>query len=232
MMPKLSPIKNSCKKFTTTFTLFQKGETLMKKSIVALVALLLVQGTAVTFAQEKKLTFSVSGGSSLQLGNQQFKELFTFGPNGSVNVDYRLSPQLQVGAELGYSKFGLDRAGFLKLAELPDIDAIKVKGGDMSIAEIMGVGKYSLRPSDANRGLYVLAGGGLAAGSVSKIEIASPYGSGEITGDGGTDLIFIAGLGLKHNFSPKWKAFLEVRYTHIFSDETISYLPVRVGTTF
>jgi opacity protein-like surface antigen len=204
----------------------------MKKSLIAFVALLLVQGAAMAFAQEKKLTFSVSGGSSLQLGNQQFKELFTFGPNGSVNVDYRLSPQLQVGAELGYSKFGLDRAGFLKFVELPDIDDIKVKGGALSIAEIMGVGKYSLQPGDANSGLYVLAGGGFAAASVSKIEITSPFGSVEVTNDGGTDFIFIAGLGLKHNFRPKWKAFLEVRYTHIFSDETISYLPVRLGTTF
>jgi hypothetical protein len=199
---------------------------------MGLAALLVVQGAAVTFAQEKELSFSVSGGSSLQLGNQQFKELFTFGPNGSVNVDYRLSPQLQVGAELGYSNFGLDREGFLKLAELPDLEAIEVKGGDMGIAEIMGIAKYSFQPADGNRGWYVLAGGGFAAGSVSKIEITSPLGSAEVTIDGGTDLIFVAGLGRKLNIGPKWKAFLEVRYAHISSDEAISYLPVRFGTTF
>jgi opacity protein-like surface antigen len=204
----------------------------MKKSVAWLVALLVVQGTAVTFAQEKKLLFSVSGGSSLQLGNQQFKELFNFGPNGSVNLDYRLSPQLQVGAELGYSNFGLDRSGFLKIVNLPDVEAIEVKGGDMGIAEIMGIGKYSLRPGNEHRGWYVLAGGGLAAGSVSKIEVTSPLGSGEATIDGGTDLIFVTGAGLKYNISPKWKAFLEVRYAHIFSDKSISYLPVRFGTTF
>lgn len=204
----------------------------MKKSVAGLVVLLVVHGAAVSFAQEKKLSFSVSGGSSLQLGNEQFKELFTFGPNGSVNLDYRLSPQLQVGAELGYSNFGLDRDGFLKLAELPDLDAIEVNGGDMGIAEIMGIGKYSLQPGNEHRGWYVLAGGGFAAGSVSKIEITSPFGSAEVTIDGGTDLIFVTGVGLKHQIGPKWKAFLEVRYAHIFSEEAISYLPVRLGTTF
>jgi len=204
----------------------------MKKSLAVLVTLFAVQAASLALAQEKKLAFHISGGASAPLTNQKFRDLYSSGPNGSLGLDVRVSPKLAVGAELGYSSFGLDRKGLLDLIEMEDDDAIKIKGGDLSVVEMLGVGKYYPKSVDANTGFYLLAGAGLSASSIAKLEVTTP--AGDLEGDAESESNFMAlgGIGLQHKFGTKWNAYFEVRFTRVFSDEAFSYLPVRIGTTF
>ncbi len=204
----------------------------MKKSLAVLVILLAVQAGSLALAQEKKLAFHVSGGASAPLTNQEFRDLYSSGPNGSLGLDVRVSPKLAVGAELGYSSFGLDRKGLLDLIEMEDDDAIKIKGGDLSVVEVLGVGKYYPKSVDANTGFYLLAGAGLSASSIAKLEVTTPAGDLESDAASESNFMALSGIGLQHKFGAKWNAYFEVRYTRVFSDEAFSYLPVRIGTTF
>lgn len=204
----------------------------MKKSILAIAALLVIQAGSLVLAQDKKLMFHLSGGASAPLGNEQFTDMFSAGPNGSLGLDYWTSPQMAVSVELGYSTFALDRKGFLKSAGAEDDPSIKVKGGDMNIVEVLGLGKYYFKPADTKTNFYGIGGLGLAAGQVSDLTVTTPEGEFKSASDSGTDFMMVLGAGVKHHLGSKWKAYMEVRYSRVFSDETVSYLPVRIGTIF
>lgn len=204
----------------------------MNKAVLVLALITIVQGGSMALAQEKKLTFHAAGGASAPLNNQTLREAFSVGANGSIGLDVRVSPKLVVGPELGYSGFGLDRKGFLKLNEVEDTDDIKIKGGELSVAEILGVAKFHLNTVEANTGFYLVGGAGWSASRIAKIEIETPEGDFEIDEESNGDLMAIGGVGLQHSFSEKWNAYFEVRYTKIFTDESYSYLPVRVGVKF
>lgn len=204
----------------------------MKKAVLVLALITVVKGSSMALAQEKKLTFHAAGGASAPLSNQTFRDAFSVGANGSIGLDVRVSPKLVVGPELGYSAFALDRKGFLKLNEVEDSDDIKIKGGELSVAEILGVAKFHLNTVEANTGFYLVAGAGLSASRIAKIEIETPEGDFEIDEESNSDLMAIGGVGLQHKFGEKWNTYFEVRYTKIFTDESYSYLPVRVGVKF
>ncbi|KAA0231942.1 hypothetical protein EDS67_00675 [candidate division KSB1 bacterium] len=155
----------------------------MKKTVLVLALITIVQGSSMALAQEKKLTFHAAGGASAPLSNQTFRDTFSVGANGSIGLDVRVSPKLVVGPELGYSAFGLDREGFLKLNEVEDTDDIKIKGGEMSVAGILGIAKFHLNTVEANTGFNLVAGAGLSASRIAKIAIETPEGDFEIASE-------------------------------------------------
>ncbi len=202
----------------------------MKKSMAIVCALLLAHG--VSHAQEKKFSFNLGFGAGAPLSAETFTEAYSVGSLGSLGLDYRQSQSFSFGAEMGYASFALDRKGFLKLNGQEDDPGIKLKGGDMNVVELLGLGKYIFNAAQTNDNFYGLVGIGLAAGKASKLTVTTAEGKFEYEDDGGSDMMMVFGLGFKHTFGTKWKTYAEVRYAKVFADESVSYLPVRVGFIF
>jgi opacity protein-like surface antigen len=200
------------------------------KAVLLAGALLFTQQN--TIAQEKKITFHVSGGASMPLGGEEFKDLYNLGFNGSAGLDVRVSPQFTVGGELSYGGFGLDRKAFLEQFDLPDVDEIEVDGGSMKMLEILALGKYHLSPAGTSTSVYLLGGAGLVKGSVSDVKVTISEEEYELEGDSGADTTMLAGLGLQSRLSERSSLIAELRFGKVFADESFSYLPVRVGVTF
>jgi opacity protein-like surface antigen len=200
------------------------------KAMLLVCALLFLQQGAI--AQERGITFHVSGGASVPVAGEVFKDLYNVGYNGSAGLDVHISPQVSLGGEVSYGGYGMDRKAFLELAELPDGDEIEVDGGALKMLEVLALGKFHLSPAGSGTSVYLLGGGGFVKGSISNIKVTAPEGEAEGEFDGGTDAAIAAGIGLQSRLSERSSLMLEVRYGKVFTDEGISHLPVRVGFAF
>ncbi len=197
----------------------------MKTTLAFMAALVLAAGLDTVQAQDRKFEWLVGGGIDSPLGPNEFKDTFQTGWTVKLAGGYYLTPQFTVGANVSINRFAFDEDNFVTI-DNPDIS-----GGDLSVFEFAGVGKYYLMPMTKVVNFYVLGGPGIAHSRISDFKFRNIAGEPvTVEGSNETDFMLTAGAGVKYNVTSRWGVFVEGRYSHLFteSDDT-SYLPIRIG---
>ena len=185
-------------------------------------------------AQDKNYEFVIGGGIETPISPSAFSDIFDLGFTGKLAAGYFVSPQLALGANLSYNRFGLNESGFMKEIGVPVDPNLTISGGDLSIFEFAGVGKYYLMPRERSTNFYILGGPGVAVSRIGEITVKSPDGTSTSEDSSSeTDFLLTGGIGLKQQLNSNLGLFVEGRYSYIFTaDESTSYLPVRIGFIF
>ena len=200
----------------------------MKKYVLSLVVLFLVSMFQLASAQEKKFEWVLGGGLDSPVSPDNFADEFNPGWTAKLAGGYFVTPQLTLGANLSYNRFGFDEGSFITP------QSSNISGNDLSILEFIGVGKYYFLPLARTTNFYVLGGPGLAYSWTTDFTYTNMDGQVVTTdGDTETDFMLTAGAGVRYNVNDRWGVFVEGRYSHIFlENDDRSYLPVRIGLIF
>ena len=149
-----------------------EGDNTLKKSIVCITMLFAILVSSVAFAQDKNYEISVGGGILLPVSPKGFRDAAeVVGFNVGGGVGFFVKPQLTIGGEVWYNRFGED-------------------GGNrtLSFTEILGTVKYYFQSAnEGSANVYVLGSAGL--------------GRSDIENFGETDGMIGGGVGVKFGSS-------------------------------
>jgi opacity protein-like surface antigen len=204
----------------------------MKKSITLFAIAAAVLACSQVFAQENQFEFTIGGGIESPLNPEDFNDSFNLGFNGQIGAGYSIAPKFALGANFTYNRFGLDEDNFLKVQNIAMDSEFEVDGGNLSIFELTGTGKYYFMSPSRTTNFYILGGPGLAVSKTSDFKATAADTTISLAGDTVTDFMFTAGFGVKHQLNSRWGLFVEGRYSHVFKEDDTSYLPIRVGVVF
>ncbi len=163
------------------------------------------------------------------MGSEDFKEIYSLAIHAGGDFAYFIAPQIAVGGNLHYGRFGLDEEAFL------DGQSGNLDGGALTGFEILGMVRYYFKPPDAagSTQFYILGGLGVAAYKQSNITVTSGNSTFEFESERESDLMTSFGLGSKFGGSSSVNFFVEVTLSIIFSDpDNTTYLPLRAGVVF
>lgn len=216
---------------------FKRRYPKMKKSVFSAIVVSAMLIASALFAQDKSFRIMVGGGIGSPATPDQFNDSFNLGVTGQAGVDYAILSHFTIGANFAYNRFGLDQDNFLGSIGMTGSD-VSLKGGNLNIYEITGLGKYNLMQTASRTNFYILAGPGVAISKNTNLTLTTPEGTTVFKSGSESDFILTGGIGAIHKLSPRWSLFAEARYSYIFArnnlnnGENASYLPVRVGVTF
>ncbi|HEX9654327.1 MAG TPA: outer membrane beta-barrel protein [bacterium] len=213
----------------------------MSRAILSFTVLSTMLFTSLVFAQDKKrYDVFLAAGIESPISPDRFNDTYKkVGFNGQVGADYFLTNRIAVGGNLAYNRLILDK-DFLR-SEIGLANA-NVSGGNLSVWEFDGIGKYYFLPSARATNLYFVGGPGLAVAKISKLKVTPSGGTTTTTTfDNETDFMLTGGIGVTRQLNSRWSVFAEGRYSYIFAKNSSqdfangknpSYLPVRIGVIF
>ncbi len=199
----------------------------MKKSLI-LTQLFVLLFCSVVLAQATSSEIRIGASAGPTLGSEDFKELYSLAILIGVDFAFFASPQLALGGNLHYGRFGIDED-----AALGGISG-SVDGGAITGFEILGMGRYYFKPPDATGSkFYILGGLGVAAYKTSNITVETANSTSETEFERQSDFMLSFGVGSKFEGSSSMNFFVEVTLSIVFSDpDKTTYLPLRAGVAF
>ena len=90
--------------------------------------------------QDKSYEIRGGGGVAPTLGSEDFKEIYSLAIHAGGDFAYFIAPQIAVGGNLHYGRFGLDEEAFL------DGQSGNLDGGALTGFEILGMVRYYFKP--------------------------------------------------------------------------------------
>lgn len=220
----------------------------MNRLFVVMCVMLILALSGTALAGETKPAIYVGGGMSLPMGPQVFSDFWKSGFGGSGGFALQVSPAIEIGGTLGYSKFPFDDDAVLAYFGLSDFQLpglnidVSFSGLDITTLEFLAYGKYmfTVGAEGSRFKPYMVATGGMTKMSTDELS-ATVTISGLIDTSftetapsmSTTDFTIGFGAGFEYMFSPKAGFWLDGKYMVILTEgESTSYLPIRAGLKF
>jgi opacity protein-like surface antigen len=185
----------------------------MKKILAILTILLAFSVTATAQTPSSPIKLYATGGVSLPMSPDLFKDYYKMGFHFGGGVGYALMPNLQLIGKAEYHMFA------------PDVEDIE--GGDLKLSMFGGDLKFSLGLPAAPIKPYLLGGAGFA-----KITVDAVEGFDEESYDE-TKFYFNVGAGLDLVSNPAFSLFIQGRYVSVMTDdESTAMVPISAGIRF
>lgn len=187
----------------------------MKRLTIATVMVVALMFSGSALAGETSVY--LGGGVSTPTG--LWGDMYKMGVSGTVGMGFMMSPNMEVGARVGYTKFPLDvpvdLGGFLDLKLMSFLADIKF---------IIGSGNESaLRP-------YLSGTVGITQAKLDLGVLAELVDSEEATE---SKPAFGFGAGFDYAFSPTAAFWLDAKYMIVaLEGESLKHIPIRAGVKF
>lgn len=199
----------------------------MKKSMIALAALLLFAVGAQAQMPSSPFSFYVGGALSLPNAPDAFKNTYKTGFHGFAGVGFSVMPKLQLVAkgELNSFSFDFDQNAMPGISE----------GGKQNIWMFGGDARFSMGVPAAPFKPFGFAGAGFANVKTTDfggtdLSLATSLNSSL---ESMTKMYWNIGLGAEFKSGPAMSLFVQARYVNIATEgDAMQFIPISVGLKF
>ncbi len=187
----------------------------MKKFTIAAVLAVVLMFSGSVMAGESAVYFG--GGMSMPTGD--YGDIYKMGFSGTAGFGFKMSPTMEVGARIGYSKFSIDVP--INLGGTGDLTALAFLA---DIKFYMGSGTESaFKP-------YLSGTAGITQAKLNLGVLSGLAGTDEVTE---SKPAFGFGAGFDYMFSPTAALWVDAKYMIVALEGTsLIHMPIRAGFKF
>lgn len=202
--------------------------------ILLSLVMLLANASQVAYSQSVEeeppnVKFYLNVGGAIPVAPEDFSDFVNIGYNAGAGIGIPINEDWEVVLTGMYNRFGLDEDEFRAQAGVGT--SVNIDGHASIISGEANI-RYTI-PSEGTVMPYLTAGFGAYREGTSDITVSDPDVSVTLGSESETNAGANFGFGLAFSLSDQINAFVEPRYTIVFSEiDNTHYVPVRVGIVF